>query len=118
MIFVLILVCVVPVVVGYHWFLLGRGALLGEFRPSIHDKVDEILRPHEGARVSDAALVELQQRVDSAVRDALIDLHRQDDKLIVLVKNDEILGPVCFIKCGEGDEIPLADYERSLRGQA
>jgi hypothetical protein len=118
MIFVLILVGVVPVVVAYHWFLLGRGAVLGEFRPSIHDRVEEILRPHEGARVSDAALVELQQRVDSAVRDVLIDLHHRDDELIVLVKNDEILGPVCFIKRRDGDEMSLADYERSLRGQA
>jgi hypothetical protein len=86
-----------------------------DFGPSLVDRVELILGPHAGYQVSESALIELTRQVDRTVRDTLVDLHYEGEEITVLVKNDEVLGPVCLIRNAWGKQLPLAEFERGLR---
>jgi hypothetical protein len=99
----------------FLWPLMARSAVRGDFRPSIQQRVELILGPHEGRQVSDEVLAELQRQVERVVRDTLIDLRRADDHLTITVRNDDVLGPVCRVRTGDEVEMSLADFEAQLR---
>jgi hypothetical protein len=113
------LVVVVVVVVGltgaFYWPMLFGAAIRGEFRVSIYERVEKILRAHEGREASAEALLELEALVDRAARDAMLELGNPDDGLSFHVRNDDVLGPICVVKTADGLELSLAEFERRLQ---
>jgi hypothetical protein len=66
-------------------------------------------------QASPELLAELQREVELVVRDTLVDLHHSSDGLDVIVRNDDVLGPACFVRTADGVERSLADFEAMLR---
>ena len=109
---------VTVLVAAVGWFLgplILRSAVRGDFRPSIQQRVELILGPHEGRQVSDEVLADLQGQVARVVSDTLIDFRGADDRLTVTVRNDDVLGPVCSVRTGDGTELSLAEFEAQFR---
>jgi hypothetical protein len=99
---------------GFMWPRAFRATVRNEFRPSIYREVERVLAPFEGQQVSEAALAELQDQVERVVRETLFELHRPDEDLTILVKNDDVLGPVCVVRRADGREVSLAEFEAGL----
>jgi hypothetical protein len=110
-----IVVALAAPITWFVWLLIMRSAARGEFRPSLHGRVEVILGPHQGHRVSDEVLADLQGRVDEVVLDTLLELHRVDHGLAIIVRHDDVLGPVCLVRTSDGTELSLADFEARLR---
>lgn len=103
------------VVIGaLYWLLMIRTTLEGGFHTTLHERVERVLAPYEGQQVSDAALDAIQREVESAIRDGLVDCGRPDENFRAIVRNDEVLGPVCLVQIPDGTELALSEYERRL----
>jgi hypothetical protein len=111
----LVACCLLLAPVGwYSWPLLFKATAGGEFQPSLVARVQDVLDPHAGGPLSPPVISELQRQVDIVVRDTLVDLHREFDDLVVLVRNDD-LGPACFIAVNGEPALSLAEFEARLR---
>jgi hypothetical protein len=60
-------------------------------------------------------LAELKREIETVLRDTLVDLHREDSEITVVLKNDELLGPVCHVLTRDGRELSLAEFEVRLK---
>lgn len=106
-----VLALVVPVVSWFVWFFALRATVGNEFRPSMYQRVERILSPYEGQPASADLLEELQRKVEEVVLDTLVDLHHEAEDATVILRNDDLLGPVCFIRTSDGSECSLAEFE-------
>ena len=87
----------------------------GRVGASLLDRVNELLEPHEGAWLDEDDLRSLEARVAAH----FVDVLANDGFVVrgwqVVVRNDEILGPRCFLRSSAGAELSLAEFTLRLR---
>lgn len=87
----------------------------GRVGPSLIDRMDELLAPYEGIHLDEAEFRSLEARAAAHFIDVL-----SNDGVVVrgwrlVLHDDEVFGPRCFVKNSAGEELSLADFVRERR---
>lgn len=82
----------------------------GQVGPSWMDRMDEFLAPYEGVQLDEDDLRSLETRAAAH----FIDILASDGVAIrgwrLVLHNDEVLGPRCFVRSSAGAELSLAEF--------
>ncbi|MEP7121166.1 MAG: hypothetical protein ABJE95_09660 [Byssovorax sp.] len=87
----------------------------GRVGPSLLDRMNELLEPYQGVQLSAEDLESLEARAAAH----FVDILANDGFVVrgwqVVLRNDEVLGPQCFLKSSAGAELSLVEFTLRLR---
>jgi hypothetical protein len=82
--------------------------------PQLHARLERLLSPYEGAKLTAAARTALEAQADAEFRDALTGVGLVPTGWAIRLDQDELLGPVARVHGPSGQVLSVAELERHL----